>query len=159
MPLYGISPGACTANFIHAGIASFLPEGVSICIWHSIKYICRLKNSIIIYVYISEKKPHFYLIKLAALHNELHNFPIHTYRKRSSRKNYSQYTAKRAPFQTSCMTDLHSRAVWDSGCAISIIGQESFPYAVIILQKKGIRKEQIFFSPAAMNLMKLTYTL
>jgi hypothetical protein len=31
------------------------------------------------------------------------------------------------------MTDLHSRAVWDSGCAISIIGQESFPYAVIIL--------------------------
>jgi hypothetical protein len=34
-----------------------LPEGVSICIWHSIKYICRLKNSIIIYVYISEKNP------------------------------------------------------------------------------------------------------
>jgi hypothetical protein len=36
-------------------------------------------------IYIREK-PRFYLTKLAALHNKLHNFLIHTYMKRSSRK-------------------------------------------------------------------------
>lgn len=29
MPLYGISPGACTENLIQAGIESLIPEGVS----------------------------------------------------------------------------------------------------------------------------------
>lgn len=32
MPLYGISPGACTENLIQAGIESLKPDGVSMCI-------------------------------------------------------------------------------------------------------------------------------
>lgn len=30
MPLYGISPGACTENLIQAEMESFMPDGVSI---------------------------------------------------------------------------------------------------------------------------------
>lgn len=33
MPLYGISPGACTENFIHAGMESLMPDGVFIRIY------------------------------------------------------------------------------------------------------------------------------
>lgn len=34
MPLYGISPGACTENLIQAGIESLMPDGVSMWIYN-----------------------------------------------------------------------------------------------------------------------------
>lgn len=39
MPLYGISPGACTENLIQAGIESLIPEGVSMWIY---KYMFKI---------------------------------------------------------------------------------------------------------------------
>ena len=34
MPLYGISPGACTENLIQAGMESLMPDGVSMRIYN-----------------------------------------------------------------------------------------------------------------------------
>ena len=44
MPLYGISPGACTENLIQAGIESLMPEGESIRIYKYRQFRYTMEN-------------------------------------------------------------------------------------------------------------------